>query len=170
MLKHLLSTRTFIAAVIFFVFTVGGSLYYYPHEVRLANQQLAETKAFLQRLNERDYAHTTRATEAQTRPEPPASIEGTALPHDAIEEPFEVTDTLLAEDEAEGSEEIPLSDETLEEEQVSREDSLSSFDFVPETEYELRKRVEEKLLEQGIPVRSSFMENGLVYPKLGENE
>lgn len=161
MLKHLMSTKMFIASIIFFLLTVGGSLYYYHHEVRLAKKQSAETKAFLQRLNERNAA---RASKAQTYPQPSVSIEGTRLPNDATEEAFERIDTLLAEEGSVGFEDILLSDETLELEQEREEYSLSPSDFAPETEYELRKLVEQKLLEQGVPVRASFMENDLVYP------
>lgn len=164
MLKHLLSTKMFIAACIFFLLCVGGSLLYYQHEVRLANQQLAATTAFFQRINERSAARATHTTEAQTRNVPSESIEHTMPSTDAFEEPLEVTDTLSAEDGTVDFEEIPLSDETLQLERGNEAVRPADADAIPKTEQELKTLVEQKLLEQGIPVRASFMENGLVYP------
>ena len=154
------STKMLIAGLIFFVLTVGGSLYYYQHEVRLAYQQLAETEAFLQHLNELNAAGSTRITEAQT----PSSIEGTFEVPSSIEGTFEDTDTETAEEDAVDVLDIPLSGETLQLEPVSAEAPLSSSDFIPQTKEELKTLVEQKLREEGIPVVSSFMENGLVYP------
>ncbi|MXY99779.1 hypothetical protein F4Y93_03700 [Candidatus Poribacteria bacterium] len=161
MLKFLISTKMLIAGLIFCVLTISGSLYYYLREVRLANQQLAETDAFLQRLNERNAARTTPATQAQTRPDPHASLEVAEISTDTIsaEADAVVVDVL----------DIPSSNETLQLEPVSAEVPLSSSDFIPQTKEKLTKEelktlVEQKLREQGIPVRSSFMENGLVYP------
>ncbi|MCG9133854.1 hypothetical protein J5I95_19470 [Candidatus Poribacteria bacterium] len=164
MLKFL-SSKSLIACLVFFLFSLGGSLFYHYHSTHSYNEQLAKTDAFLQRLNERNATRPTRTVEAQM----PTSIEGTTLTTDAIEETFEVTDMKSAEEDVVDVEDVPSSDETLQFEPVSAEAPLSSSNFIPQTKEELTKEelktlVEQKLREQGIPVMSSFMENGLVYP------
>lgn len=164
------------ALLVFCVIAVGFALWYHHEMKKLA----AEDEAFKQLQEERNRAPsstrtvTNDATEAERLVEEPTPPGDTAeMPQDTAAQPELIKDA--ADSDAEPSSAEPN-------EEIAEDVPVSPYGFGPYPElperwpadiwprqsatHELMMRVEIKLAHQGIDVRGSVMDNGLVYPMI----
>ena len=173
------NVRVLLGALLLFCVIAGGFTLWYHHEMK---KLAAEDEAFKQRQEERNPAHRRAPTSTM-------DITEDALPVQGLEQPGNTTgvlpDATELPDEPGGftdPETEILSEETVVDEEIAEDVPVSPYGFGPypplpagwpsdiwprqSANHELMMRVEIKLAHQGIDVRGSVMDNGLVYPMI----
>ena len=171
--------RTLLGALLLFCVIAGGfTLWYHQERKKLAE----EDKAFQQRLKERQPAHTrapsvaTEATEDTPPVEPLSQIGDTHNVSPETTEHFDETE-VTSHSDAEPSSEESTAAETADEDIPVSPYGFGPYPPLPEgwpadiwprqsATHELMMRVEIKLAHQGIDVRGSATDNGLIYPMI----
>ena len=171
--------RTLLGALLLFCVIAGGfTLWYHQERKKLAE----EDKAFQQRLKERQPAHPRAPSVATEATDNTPPIERLSQSGDTTNVSPETTEHF---DETEGtshSDAEPSSEESTAAETADEDIPVSPYGFGPypplpegwpadiwprqSATHELMMRVEIKLAHQGIDVRGSATDNGLIYPMI----
>ena len=169
--------RVLLGALLLFCVIAGGFTLWYHHEMK---KLAAEDEAFKQLQEERNRAPsstrtvTNDATETERLVEEPMHPGDTnEMPQDTAAQPEPIQDA--ADSDTERSSVEPN-------EEIAEDVPVSPYGFGPypplpagwpadiwprqSANHELMMRVEIKLAHQGIDVRGSVMDNGLVYPMI----
>ncbi|RKU34164.1 hypothetical protein C6495_08495 [Candidatus Poribacteria bacterium] len=169
----------FLGALLLFCVIAGGFTLWYHHQ----RKKLAEEdKAFQQRLKERHPAHTRAPSVTTEATDNTLSVERLSQPGDTRNVSPETTEHF---DETVGtphSDAEPSSAESTAPETPDADVPVSPYGFGPypplpegwpadiwprqSATHELMMRVEIKLAHQGIDVRGSVTDNGLIYPMI----
>ena len=177
MFRDILSNKGVLAALLFCVLIVAGSQLYSWHVKRGIQADEARTQQFLQQLETQKKTHAVQDTGALIDTQTLGQTQ-THLETDASQMSEE---TAVVRDEA--SERLDTAEAFLPDE-ITEEDTtavpVSPYGFGPypalpqgwpadiwpciSANHELMARVGIKLVSQGIDVRGSIMEGGLVYP------
>ena len=185
MFRHILSSRGIIVGVVFFVVSIGGTLFYSWHVRRNSAAEMARTNQFLRQLGNKK----------ETRPVQDAGVPVDTEALGELDPPIKTGDMPTVSEETEPLPSFDdLADAFLPDDMVSTEEEpaedvpVSPFGFGPYPEvpegysklmtptwikyngqqsrdFELMDRVLIKLWNQGDhDVGGAFMEDGLVYP------
>ena len=171
------NVRVLLGALILFCVIAGGFTLWYHHEMK---KLAAEDKAFKQLQEERNLTHPRAPIVTPQVIKDPQLVERLSQPGDTLNV------SPVATEQAEETEGTPDSDAKLSSaepnEEIAEDVPVSPYGFGPypplpegwpadiwprqSATHELMMRVEIKLAHQGIDVRGSVMDNGLVYPMI----
>ena len=173
------NVRVLLGALILFCVIAGGFTLWYHHQMK---KLAAEDEAFKQRQEERNLAPSSTPTVTNDAPEAERLVEEPTHPGDTAEMPQDTAAQPEPIKEAADSDAEFSSAESNEE--IAEDVPVSPYGFGPypplpegwpadiwprqSATHELMMRVEIKLAHQGIDVRGSFMNNGLVYPMISD--
>ena len=166
------NVRVLLGALLVFCVIAGGFTLWYHHEMK---KLAAEDNAFKQRQEERNLTHSSAPIVTPQVIKDPQPVKRLSQPGDSLNV------SPAATEQTEETEGTPNSD--AERSSAESEDTpVSPYGFGPYPElpegwppdiwprqsatHELMMRVEIKLAHQGIEVRGSVMDNGLVYPMI----
>ena len=169
--------RVLLGALLLFCVIASGFALWYHHEMK---KLAAEDKAFKQLQEERNLTHPSAPIVTPQVIKDPQLVKRLSQPGDTLNV------SPAATEQAEETEETPDSDAELPavepNEEIAEDVPVSPYGFGPYPElpagwpadiwprqsatHELMMRVEIKLAHQGIDVRGSVMDNGLVYPMI----
>ena len=171
------NVQVLLGALLLFCVIAGGFTLWYHHQLKKLAE---EDEAFKQRQEERNLAPsstptvTNDATEAEWLVEEPTHPGDTAeMPQDTAAQPDPIKEAAASDAE------LPAAEPN---EEIAEDVPVSPYGFGPypplpegwpadiwprqSATHELMMRVEIKLAHQGIDVRGSVMDNGLVYPMI----
>ncbi|MYB96186.1 hypothetical protein F4054_12960 [Candidatus Poribacteria bacterium] len=181
MLRDILTSRTILIGLFFFIVIVSSSLIYSWHVQRTTEAELQQTIQAIKALKNKNKIHI---------PEEPNAPTTHAVHGELVDTPEQNTDTLTstenktlrveATDILDMADALLPDDKVLRAQQVSPDVSVSPYGFgpypelpegwaadtfpSPSADHELLARVRIKLFYAGINTRGANMENGLVYP------
>ena len=173
------NVRVFLCALLLFCVIASGFTLWYHHE----RKKLAEEdKAFKQRLKERHPAHTRAHSVTTEATDNTSPVERLSQPGDTHNVSPETTEHFDESESTPHSDAQPSTAETAEPETSDEDVPVSPYGFGPypplpegwpadiwprqSANHELMMRVEIKLAHQGIDVRGSTTDNGLIYPMI----
>ena len=142
MFRDILKNRLFIGALAFFIFCVGGSLFYYSHQMQKGAEYQKETEERVRQWNEKQ----TEEPIAETPVEQPAEVghfhdDGTwhGEPHEPIAVPSEVNDPEVSKEVSTapqieyntgGSNPLPYGDVDIRDFEASKAAMIENAEFI----------------------------------------
>ena len=169
--------RVLLGAFLLFCVIAAGFTLWYHHQLK---KLAAEDEAFKQRQEERNRAPASTRTVTNDATETERLVEEPTHPGDTNEMPPDTAaQPESIQDAADSDAELSSAESN---EEIAEDVSVSPYGFGPypplpagwppdiwprqSATHELMMRVEIKLAHQGIDVRGSVMDNGLVYPMI----
>ena len=182
MFRVILSSRSIITGLVFFVLIVGGSLLYSWHVRRTSETELQRHDRFLRALQTQDKTRPAETVNAPTNTESPGFV---STPDESTDTPLsDETEAFPKETKSIDIEDAFLPEDMVSEEALAEDVPVSAHGFGPYPEvpadfpinvnwstyetklpvFELMIRVRIKLWEQGHNVTGISQENGVMHP------
>ena len=169
--------RVLLGALLFFCVIAAGFTFWYHHQLK---KLAAEDNAFKQRQEERNLTHPRAPIVTPQVIKNPQPVERLSQPGNTLSvSPAATKHSEETEGTPDSDAELPSAESN---EEIAEDVSVSPYGFGPypplpagwpsdiwprqSANHELMMRVEIKLAHQGIDVRGSVMDNGLVYPMI----